>query len=37
VWDVVETWLKSRPGGRVAPRAVNTPTIVGMQGDPGLS
>jgi sulfur-oxidizing protein SoxB len=37
VWDVVETWLKSRPGGRVAPRAVNTPTIVGMQGDPGLA
>ena len=35
VWDVVETWLKSQ-GGRVGPRALNTPTLVGMKGNPGL-
>ena len=36
-WEVVETWLKARPGGRVAPRRVNTPRIVGMQGNPGIA
>ncbi|MCU0967451.1 MAG: thiosulfohydrolase SoxB [Rubrivivax sp.] len=37
VWEVVETWLKSRPGGRVAPRTVNAPRIVGVQGNPGIA
>lgn len=37
VWDVVETWLKARPGGRVAPRAVNTPRLVGVDGNPGIA
>jgi sulfur-oxidizing protein SoxB len=36
VWDVVETWLKSQPGGHVKARRINTPTLVGMQGNPGL-
>ncbi len=36
VWDVVETWLKAQ-GGRVAPRSVNTPTLVGAGDDPGWS
>jgi S-sulfosulfanyl-L-cysteine sulfohydrolase len=37
VWELLEAWLKSRPGGRVAPRAVNAPRIVGMQGNPGIA
>ena len=37
VWEVVETWLKARPAGRVAPRSVNTPRIDGMQGNPGFA
>jgi S-sulfosulfanyl-L-cysteine sulfohydrolase len=36
VWDVVEGWLKSQPGGHVKARRINTPTLVGMQGNPGL-
>ncbi len=36
VWDVVETWLKNQ-GGRVKPRTVNTPKLVGVQGNPGLA
>ncbi|MDP1900545.1 MAG: thiosulfohydrolase SoxB [Rubrivivax sp.] len=35
VWDVIETWLKSQPGGRVKPRRINTPRLVGTQGNPG--
>jgi sulfur-oxidizing protein SoxB len=35
VWEHVETWLASRPGGRVAARRINTPALVGMQGNPG--
>ncbi len=35
VWDVVETWLKSQ-GGRVRPRKINTPKLLGMQGNPGM-
>ena len=27
VWEVVEAWLKSQPGGRVAQRRISTPTI----------
>ena len=35
VWDVVETWLKAQPA-TVAPRALNQPKLVGVQGNPGL-
>ena len=37
VWDVVETWLKGQSGGRVQPRTINTPRLVGVQGNPGLA
>ena len=36
VWDVVETWLKSR-GGKVSARKPNMPQLVGMEGNPGLA
>jgi len=36
VWDVVETWLKARPGQRVSARKINTPKLVGVQGNPGM-
>ncbi len=36
VWDVVETWLKNQ-GGRVKPRKINTPKLLGMAGNPGMS
>ena len=36
VWDVVESWLKAQ-GGRVKPRKVNTPKLVGMAGNPGIA
>ena len=35
VWEPVEEWLQARPGRRVARRAVASPTLVGMQGNPG--
>jgi sulfur-oxidizing protein SoxB len=35
VWDVVETWLKAQ-GGRVKPRKINTPRLVGMAGNAGI-
>jgi sulfur-oxidizing protein SoxB len=35
VWDVVETWLKAQ-GGRIKPRKINTPKLVGMAGNPGI-
>ena len=34
VWDVVETWLKSQ-GGRIKPRKINTPKLLGVAGNPG--
>ncbi|TDP64158.1 thiosulfohydrolase SoxB [Roseateles toxinivorans] len=34
VWDVVEQWLKSK--GRVSARKLNTPRLIGVQGNPGL-
>jgi len=37
VWDVVENWLKSQPGGHVQARRINTPKIVGAEGNPGLA
>ena len=36
VWEHVESWLKSQ-GGRVKPRQVNTPTLTGVQGNPGIA
>jgi sulfur-oxidizing protein SoxB len=36
VWDHVEAWLKAQ-GGRVKPRRVNAPTLIGMHGDPGIA
>jgi sulfur-oxidizing protein SoxB len=35
VWDVVEQWLKAK--GRVTPRRINTPRLIGVQGNPGLA
>jgi len=35
VWELVETWLKAQ-GGRVKPRPLNTPKLVGMAGNPGM-
>ena len=35
VWEVVESWLKAQ-GGRVKPRTLNTPRLVGLNGNPGL-
>jgi len=37
VWDVVESWLKSRPNGHVSVRSVNTPKLVGVDGNPGIT
>ena len=37
VWDVLESWLKVQRGGRVAPRRINTPRLIGTQGNPGLA
>ena len=36
VWEHVESWLKSQ-GGRVKPRRINTPTLAGTQGNPGIA
>jgi sulfur-oxidizing protein SoxB len=36
VWDVVETWLKSQ-GGRVTPRRLNTPRLIGVAGNLGIA
>ena len=36
VWDVVETWLKAQ-GGRVKPRQVNAPRLIGVAGNPGMA
>jgi sulfur-oxidizing protein SoxB len=35
IWDVVETWLKAQ-GGHVKAARLNTPTLVGVNGNPGL-
>ena len=37
VWELVETWLRSQSGGRVKARRINTPRLVGVQGNPGLT
>lgn len=35
IWDVVEAWLKAK--GTVTPRQLNTPRLIGMKGNPGVS
>jgi sulfur-oxidizing protein SoxB len=35
VWDVVAQWLRAHP--TVTPRKLNTPRIVGVKGNPGVS
>ena len=35
VWDVVQTWLQSQ-GGRVKPRRLNTPRLIGVHNNPGM-
>jgi sulfur-oxidizing protein SoxB len=34
VWEVAEQWLKAK--GRVSPRKLNTPRLIGMSGNPGM-
>lgn len=34
VWDVVERWLRAHP--TVAPRRLNQPRLIGVQGNPGM-
>ncbi len=36
VWEHVEAWLKAQ-GGRVKPRHINTPSLSGVQGNPGMA
>ena len=36
VWEVVEGWLKAQ-GGRVKPRKINTPKLVGVAGNAGIA
>jgi sulfur-oxidizing protein SoxB len=36
VWDVVEAWLKAQ-GGRVKARKINTPRLIGVQGNAGMA
>jgi sulfur-oxidizing protein SoxB len=35
VWDVVESWLKAK--GRVAPRQLNAPRLIGVAGNAGVA
>ncbi|MCX7273852.1 MAG: thiosulfohydrolase SoxB [Burkholderiales bacterium] len=35
IWAVVETWLRSHPS--VAPRRLNQPRLLGVQGNPGIA
>ena len=37
VWELVETWLRSQSGGHVKTRRINTPRLLGVQGNPGLA
>ncbi|RPH40604.1 MAG: thiosulfohydrolase SoxB [Burkholderiales bacterium] len=36
VWELVETWLKGQ-GGRVTPRRLNTPRLIGVAGNAGIA
>ncbi len=35
VWELVESWLKAQPEGHVGARRINTPKLVGVDGNPG--
>ena len=35
IWELVETWLKSK--GKVSPRKLNLPSLVGVGGNPGAA
>ena len=37
VWELLEQWLKSQQGGRIKPRRINTPKLMGVQGNPGIA
>ena len=37
VWDVVEAWLRSHDGGRIAARRINAPGLVGVAGNAGIA
>jgi sulfur-oxidizing protein SoxB len=37
VWDHVESWLKSQPGGHVRKPRVQSPRLVGVEGNPGIA
>ena len=37
VWELLESWLKSQPGGHIKAREINTPKLVGVAGNPGLA
>jgi sulfur-oxidizing protein SoxB len=37
IWDVVEQWLMTQPGGRIKPRHLNTPKITGALPNPGYA
>jgi S-sulfosulfanyl-L-cysteine sulfohydrolase len=36
VWEHLETWFKAQ-GGRVKPRQINTPKLIGAKGNPGIA
>ena len=36
VWEHVETWFKAQ-GGRIKPRTLNVPKLVGLQGNSGVA
>jgi sulfur-oxidizing protein SoxB len=36
VWDLVERWLLNQPDGKVSERKINTPKLVGVEGNPGM-
>ncbi len=37
VWEVLETWIKAQPGGRVKARVPNVPKLVSVGGNPGMA
>ena len=36
IWEHVETWLKAQ-GGHVQARRINTPSLIAVQGNPGIA
>jgi sulfur-oxidizing protein SoxB len=37
IWEIVEGWLKSQPGGHVKTRRINTPKLIGVAGNAGIT